>query len=106
VPAEQLDDELVRSRSRLEEALGQPCRSIAYPYGDVNRRVARAAERAGYEVAGTLRPWELRRNRLIWPRVGIYREDSLQRFSLKVSPLARRLRLSGLRHPINALRRR
>jgi len=104
--ADRLEEELVGSRSRLEEALGLPCRSIAYPYGDVNRRVARAARRAGYEVAGTLRAWELRRNPLLWPRVGVYRGDSLDRFRIKVSPLARRLKLSGIRHPINAARRK
>lgn len=106
LPPDSLEEELKGSRERLEDALGLPCRSIAYPYGDVNRRVVRAAERAGYEAAGTLRAWELRRNPLLWPRVGVYRGDSLERFKLKVSPLARRLRLSGIRHPINAARRK
>src|SRR2546423_1506780 len=64
LPPDSLEEELKGSRERLEDALGLPCRSIAYPYGDVNRRVVRAAERAGYEAAGTLRAWELRRNPL------------------------------------------
>jgi peptidoglycan/xylan/chitin deacetylase (PgdA/CDA1 family) len=106
LPAERLDAELAGSRSRLEEVLGLPCRSIAYPYGDVNRRVARAAQSAGYEAACTLRAWELRRDPLLWPRVAAYRGDSLERFRAKVSPIARRLKLSGLRHPINSLRRK
>jgi hypothetical protein len=71
----------------------------------VNRQVARAAGEAGYEAACTLRAWELRRDRLLWPRVGVYRGDSLERFRVKVSPLARSLKLSGLRHPIAAIRR-
>jgi peptidoglycan/xylan/chitin deacetylase (PgdA/CDA1 family) len=106
LPDARLGDELAGSRSRLEDLLGLACRSIAYPYGDVNRRVARAAQSAGYEAACTLRAWELRRNPLLWPRVGVYREDSLKRFRLKVSPTARRVKLSGLRHPLNALRRK
>ena len=104
--ADGLDAELRGSKTRLEDALGLPCPSLAYPYGDVNGRVARAAGAAGYETACTLRAWELRRNPLFWPRVGIYRDDSLERFRVKVSPLARRLKLSGLRHPIGTIRRR
>jgi peptidoglycan/xylan/chitin deacetylase (PgdA/CDA1 family) len=104
--AEELNAELAESRARLEDALGLPCRSLAYPYGDVNRQVARAAGDVGYETACTLRAWELGRSRLLWPRIGVYRDDSLQRFRVKVSPLARRLKLSALRHPVGAIRRR
>jgi peptidoglycan/xylan/chitin deacetylase (PgdA/CDA1 family) len=105
LPEDRLRDELVGSKSRIEEALGRACRSLAYPYGDVNRGVARAAAAAGYTAASTLRAWEPRRDPLMWPRVGVYRGDSLERFRLKVSPLARRLKLSALRHPVAALRR-
>ncbi len=106
IPEGRLADQLAGSKATLEEALDLPCPSLAYPYGDVNRAVARAAGSAGYETACTLRAFELRRNPLVWPRVGVYRGDSLERFRLKVSPLARRLKLSALRHPIAALRRR
>ncbi|HEY1358246.1 MAG TPA: polysaccharide deacetylase family protein [Thermoleophilaceae bacterium] len=102
---ELLAAELAGSRARLEDQLQLPCPSLAYPYGDVDRRVARAAGEAGYETACTLRAWELRRDRLLWPRVGVYQGDTLERFRLKVSPLARRFKLSALRHPIAALRR-
>lgn len=95
----QLDDatlatELRESKERCMERIGRPCRSIAYPYGDWDARVAEAAARAGYEAGATLslhptRPLE-------WPRVGVYSIDAGWRFRLKVSPTLRRLRSLGL----------
>jgi peptidoglycan/xylan/chitin deacetylase (PgdA/CDA1 family) len=90
---EQLASELERSRAALEEALGRPCRSVAYPYGDVDARVIAAAADAGYGYGaalpvGSFRPPEP----LDWPRAGIYNRDGLVRFRLKVSPLVRRVR--------------
>jgi len=87
---EALADELRRSRQACERALGLPCLSLAYPYGDFDARVGRAAEEAGYEAAvieGLARPREL-----AWPRVGVYRENSMRQFRLKVSPTLGRLR--------------
>lgn len=40
-----LERELLESRQACEEHLSVPCRSIAYPYGDVDRRVVEAAGR-------------------------------------------------------------
>ncbi|HEV3407610.1 MAG TPA: polysaccharide deacetylase family protein [Gaiellaceae bacterium] len=88
------DDELARelreSREACERALGLPCSSLAYPYGDFDARVATRAGEAGYKAAAT----EIlsRPEPLAWPRVGIYRADSLSRFRVKVSPTVRRLR--------------
>jgi peptidoglycan/xylan/chitin deacetylase (PgdA/CDA1 family) len=85
----QLDDddlerELRESRTACEEALGRPCRALAYPYGDVDARVVRAAAQAGYAAAaieGLARP-----HPLAWPRVGVYHGNSMRRFRLKASP--------------------
>lgn len=44
-------DELTRSRSILESALGAPVRHFAYPHSRVDGRVEAAVERAGYELA-------------------------------------------------------
>jgi len=90
---EALAKELVASRAACERALGRPCRSFAYPYGDVDRRVVAAAGRAGYVAAGTL-PSRLEPSpsALDWPRVGVYRGDSLARFGIKASATVRRLR--------------
>jgi peptidoglycan/xylan/chitin deacetylase (PgdA/CDA1 family) len=91
---ERLADELTASRLACEQALGRPCNSIAYPYGDVDRRVVAAAQSAGYRTAATL-PNGLPRGRtLSTPRVGVYRGDSLRRFRVKVSPGVRLLRTS------------
>jgi peptidoglycan/xylan/chitin deacetylase (PgdA/CDA1 family) len=89
----ELAAELRRSRAACEDGLGQPCKSIAYPYGDVDGRVVAAAGAAGYGYGATLP--ETRFNRpepLDWPRIGIYHRDDSRRFRLKVSRLVRRVR--------------
>jgi peptidoglycan/xylan/chitin deacetylase (PgdA/CDA1 family) len=88
--------ELRESREACGRRLGRPCSSLAYPYGDFDARVAAKAGEAGYKAAATeiLGPPDP----LMWPRVGIYRGDSLARFALKVSPTIRRLRTA--RRPV------
>jgi peptidoglycan/xylan/chitin deacetylase (PgdA/CDA1 family) len=86
--------ELAESREVCSRELGATCRSIAYPYGEVDDRVARAAGEAGYEAAAALRPGAP--GPLCWPRVGIYSVDGAARFRLKVSPLLRTVRNSKL----------
>ena len=89
---ETLHSELLRSREEVEERLGRPCPTIAYPYGDYDERVVQAAAAAGYSAAGTL-PARLHSERpLAWPRVGIYHADDERRFRMKVSRTVRRLR--------------
>ena len=87
------------SRSRkatVEERLGRPCPTLAYPYGDHDERVVAAAGAAGYAAAGTL-PARLHSERaLAWPRVGIYHTDDERRFRMKVSRPLRRLRSSRI----------
>ena len=48
--------ELRESRLELERQLGRPCRSVAYPYGDVDERVIAAARDAGYVTGAALPP--------------------------------------------------
>jgi peptidoglycan/xylan/chitin deacetylase (PgdA/CDA1 family) len=94
---EALLDELVESRAACERALGRPCRSIAYPYGDVDQRVVAAAGQAGYLTGGALRRHlESTPSALDWPRIGVYRGDSLARFGVKTSVAVRRLRSVSL----------
>ena len=84
-----LDAELAGSRADVEGRLGRPCRAIAYPYGHLDARVIRAAERAGYRTGAAL-PLRVRRPRALeWPRVGIYANDSDARFRAKASPRRR-----------------
>lgn len=84
--------ELLESREACEAALRRPCRSLAYPYGDVDARVIAAARTAGYEVAAGLPPPPTSREPMNWPRIGIYGRDTSRRFTLKVAPAARRVR--------------
>ena len=92
-----LEDELVRSKAVMEERMGAPCTSLAYPYGRVDARVVAATERAGYEAACTIpRVRGLVRDAgpLLWPRTPIHRVDDERRFRVKTSRLLRDLRAS------------
>ena len=84
-----LEFELGRSRETLEEHMGAPCRSLAYPYGDVDRRVVEATRRAGYASAGTLSAVDDPES-LAWPRVALYDNDHGARLQLKLSTRLRR----------------
>jgi peptidoglycan/xylan/chitin deacetylase (PgdA/CDA1 family) len=100
-----LTDELEGSREVMRERLAIECSSLAYPYGDADRRVVAAAERAGYRFAGTL-PRRLHSpHPLDWPRVGVYHADSFRRWRLKVSPVMRRVRASRAWDVVEAVRR-
>jgi peptidoglycan/xylan/chitin deacetylase (PgdA/CDA1 family) len=106
----ELDDgalmsELRGSREHCEQQLGARCRSLAYPYGDVDERVVEAAAKAGYEAAGTLPRRLVGTGPLAWPRVGVYHADGDRRFRAKVSPAMRRLRSSPAWVAIDRLRR-
>jgi len=87
-----LERELRSSRERIEERLQRPCWSLAYPYGDVDERVATAAADAGYVTACTLPDRLHPPSPLLWPRVGVWHSDTDARFRMKVSPGFRRLR--------------
>jgi peptidoglycan/xylan/chitin deacetylase (PgdA/CDA1 family) len=85
-----VERELRGSREACERMLGRRCSSLAYPYGDFDGRVLAAAAAAGYEAAaieGLARP-----ALLAWPRVGVYRKNSMLAFRLKASPAIVRLR--------------
>lgn len=89
---ERLERELRESRRRCEEALGRPCRTMAYPSGDVDARVEQAVADAGYEAAGTLPRRFAAPRPLAWPRLAIQRDDDLFTFRLKVSRVVRAAR--------------
>ena len=89
---EALATELRGSRAACERRLERPCRSIAYPFGDVDDRVVAATRAAGYEAAAALPVGLQGGETLHWPRTGVYRKDSLRRFRLKISPTVFRLR--------------
>jgi peptidoglycan/xylan/chitin deacetylase (PgdA/CDA1 family) len=87
----QLADELCGSKADCEERLDRACTSIAYPYGDVDARVALAARDAGYAVGASL-PQRIEGSAaapdpMRWPRVGVYRGDDRARIALKATLL-------------------
>lgn len=91
-----LGEELEGSRAACVTQLGQPCETIAYPYGDVDERVAEAARAAGYVAGAALSRRLERLGPYRWPRTGIYHDDSWWRFRLKMSPSIGRIRRSSL----------
>jgi peptidoglycan/xylan/chitin deacetylase (PgdA/CDA1 family) len=74
---EALAAELVASRLECESAIGGSCRSLAYPYSDVDARVARAARAAGYALAVTIPRTAAAPLPLSWPRVGLYHGEGV-----------------------------
>jgi peptidoglycan/xylan/chitin deacetylase (PgdA/CDA1 family) len=78
---EQLDS----SRERCRRELGADCVSIAYPYGEVDERVAAAAAHAGYRAGATLSHRLVRLGPLRQPRIGVYRVDTAARFWMKTN---------------------
>lgn len=91
----QLRRELRRSRARLQEELGVPCKSLAYPYGNVDERVEEATRKAGYTAACTIPRVLSVPGPLRWPRAPIFQGDDLARFRRKISPPIRKLRASA-----------
>lgn len=85
----ELDRELQDSRARCEDMLGRPCPYLAYPYGEHDARVKRAAQRAGYDAAFTLHGSREPADRYSIRRVHFYRHDSLRRATMKASFAAR-----------------
>lgn len=47
-------DDVVRSKELLEDELGLPCQSFAYPYGEVNPAVIGLVKEAGFVLACTM----------------------------------------------------
>lgn len=94
LPLRALEHELQASRTAIELRVNRPCRSVAYPYGDVDETVANAARTAGYEFGvGLPAKWTDESDPMQLPRVGVYRGQGRTILRVKTSPLVRRLRL-------------
>lgn len=87
----QLVDELQRSKNACEQRLGVPCRSLAYPHGDVDGRVVKLTRAVGYRGGATLHTGLRRPGPLQWPRVVLYRHEPLWRSAAKVTRAGRAL---------------
>jgi peptidoglycan/xylan/chitin deacetylase (PgdA/CDA1 family) len=71
--------ELSESKAECERRIAAPCLSLAYPYGDFDERVVRAAREAGYGFAATIPRGPQAPLPLRWPRVGVYLGESAGR---------------------------
>lgn len=79
-------DQLRRSRATLEDLLGRPVTSMAYPFGSFDARTMAAAEQAGYRTAcGCSGPGSWRA--LALPREPVYPSTTPFRLRLKVAGL-------------------
>lgn len=93
----QLAEEMTRSKAICEEQLGEPTRSIAYPYGNHDDRVVAAAAAAGYETACTVphrfEPFEA--SSLRFARIDVTRTESPRAFRLRTAARSRRARTTA-----------
>jgi peptidoglycan/xylan/chitin deacetylase (PgdA/CDA1 family) len=103
---ERLDAELRGSRLAIEARLGV-CEALAYPFGEWDARVARAARGAGYRFAFSLpRGAQRTVGPLCIPRLNVDYRDRPARFRLKLRPSGRRLLLSPTGERLRSLRPR
>jgi peptidoglycan/xylan/chitin deacetylase (PgdA/CDA1 family) len=93
---EALTEELAHSRDEIASHLGIPCRTIAYPYGEADQRVANRARAVGYSAGAILTRRLSVLGLLRWPRIGVYHADRSWRFRLKANRGWQRLRATPL----------
>jgi peptidoglycan/xylan/chitin deacetylase (PgdA/CDA1 family)/GT2 family glycosyltransferase len=86
VEGSELEAELAGSRADLEELLGESVKTLAYPYGGFDERVAAAAGAAGYRGACTVESRLVRRgdDPLELPRLEVRGTEPLHRFLRKL----------------------
>lgn len=101
---EELRQELLDSRRAIAARLGA-CSTLAYPFGEWDARVARAAADTGYEFAFTLPKGHQRdAGPHSIPRVPVDSRDAPARFAAKLSPVGRRVLLSRLKEKLRNVR--
>lgn len=89
-----LQREMRDSKELLEDALGAPVRTLAYPRGRHNAVVRQAAEEAGYDFALSLPEGKESTGKYAVPRIGIYAGNGSAALRLKTEPLYLRLRMA------------
>jgi peptidoglycan/xylan/chitin deacetylase (PgdA/CDA1 family) len=94
LPDAVLRAELSESLEQCTQHLGRQCRSVAYPYGEVDVRIAAIAADVGYLAGACLSHSLAPQGPHLWPRVGVFHDDFDLRFRLKVSPITRSVRAS------------
>jgi len=87
IDSERIVQECAESRLTLEKLLGQPIKSLAYPYGGVDEATAHLAGACGYEFAFAVghRLSTFTDRLLMLPRLEISGLDDFQDFSAKLA---------------------
>jgi peptidoglycan/xylan/chitin deacetylase (PgdA/CDA1 family) len=85
--ADRVVDEVRGSKQDLEDILGRPVESFAYPFGRHNDEIVAATRAAGYRTACTTRSGWYRpsEDKLLIRRVTIYGADGLGEFARKIA---------------------
>jgi len=97
LPEKEMINEIVASKSFLEQKIGSPVTSFCYPTGRFNSHIKEAVQKAGYLTAVvTPVQGQLREDAYSIKRVGIYSNDHGWRFLLKISLCFQMLRDYGL----------
>jgi peptidoglycan/xylan/chitin deacetylase (PgdA/CDA1 family) len=92
---EQVRQEMVASRSYLEDLTGRGCDEIAYPYGAYNEMVFEEAARAGYKLGFASSPYATGDNRFAIPRIGIPVQTDATAYAIALYDAARWRRVVG-----------
>jgi peptidoglycan/xylan/chitin deacetylase (PgdA/CDA1 family) len=85
----ELRDELHQSKQTLEDLLGKPVDSLAYPYGAWDERCETAVRDAGYRSACTTRTGPALKDRNLYRlrRIEVVNHDSAARLARKLTLL-------------------
>jgi peptidoglycan/xylan/chitin deacetylase (PgdA/CDA1 family) len=81
----ELAAELRESRAAVEANVGVSCRSVSYPWGELDDRVVVAARAAGYAAGSGLAGRFARGDAMRVPRVAVSRSDGDAVFAVKTS---------------------
>jgi len=96
--------EVIESKARLEDLLGEEVQAFCYPFGRWNAWVREMVQEAGYRYAFSSRPYGTPWDPLAIPRIGVYLTDWTLAPRLDVHhPFARPYRM--LQRGINAFSR-
>jgi peptidoglycan/xylan/chitin deacetylase (PgdA/CDA1 family) len=109
VDADTCRREVAGSKAELEELLGAPVTSFAYPYFRYDAGARAAAEAAGFDAAVTGLGWGGFDDRLALPRALVGGKDGLPSFALRISghydPMFGHVAGAGLRVVTRPVRR-
>lgn len=94
ISGNQIENEIVRSKAKLESQFGIPIQYIAYPKGRYSAEILEAAQRAGYKLGMTVEDGEIspQTNHLRVPRIGVDRTHSFWEFKFLPDQLVGKFR--------------